>query len=85
MAAGAAKNQPAANPSANLRRLGAPPPSQGRRLSISGSAAFGILTTLPSKRENDTAKGPFLGKGLPTGLGLADGELTEAPQADHLS
>jgi hypothetical protein len=29
--------------------------------------------TLSQQRVNDTAVGPFLGKGLPTGLGLADG------------
>ena len=42
-------------------------------LTISGSAAVGILMTLSPKHAIDTAVGPFLGKGLPTGLGLADG------------
>jgi len=48
-------------------------PSQGRRLTFSGFTAVGILKTLHPKRENGTARGPFPGKGLPTGLGLADG------------
>ena len=39
----------------------------------SGSAAVGILMTLSPKHAIDTAVGPFLGKGLPTGLGLAVG------------
>ena len=39
----------------------------------SGSAADGILMTLHKQRENDTAECLFLVKGLPTGLGLADG------------
>ena len=38
--------QPAAHPSANLRRLAAPPPSRGRRLTTRGSAAVGCLMTL---------------------------------------
>ena len=66
--------QPAAHPSANLRRLAAPPPSRGRRLTISGSAADGILMTLSTKRAINATRGPFPGKGLPTGLGLADGK-----------
>ena len=36
-------------------------------------AAIGFLKTLHPKRANDTTRGPFLGKGLPTGLRLADG------------
>ena len=31
------------------------------------------------KRENDTARGPFLGKGLPNGVGLADGNGPKGP------
>lgn len=38
---------------------------------FSGEAAIGILLTLPPNRENDTVEGPFLGKGLPTGLGFS--------------
>ena len=37
------------------------------------SAAIGILMALSPKRENDSARGSFLGKELPTGLRLADG------------
>ena len=37
-------------------------PSRGRRLTDSGSAAVGFLTTLTLKRENDSARGSFLGK-----------------------
>ena len=47
-------------------------PSRGRRLTDSGSAAVGFLTTLTLKRENDSAQGFFLRKELPTGLRLAD-------------
>ena len=39
--------------------------TQGNR----GPAAVGILMNLNPKRENDTARGPFLGKGLPPGWG----------------
>ena len=38
-----------------------------------GFAAVGILITLSPKRTNDSAVGSFLGKELPTGLRLADG------------
>ena len=39
----------------------------------SGEAAIGILMTLSQKRTIDSARGSFLGKELPTGLRLADG------------
>ena len=39
-----------------------PSPSQGRRLTICGFAANGILISLPQTREIDTKKGPFLGE-----------------------
>ena len=38
-----------------------------------GEAANGILMTLYKSRAIDYERGPFLGKGLPTGLGLAVG------------
>jgi hypothetical protein len=40
----------------------------GRRLSISGCAAVGILMTLSQKREIDSAAGSLLRRELPTGL-----------------
>ena len=38
-----------------------------------GFVADGILMTLTPKQTIASAGGPFLGKGLPNGLGLADG------------
>ena len=40
---------------------------------IRGSAANGILMTLPQKRENDSAVGSLLRRELPTGLRDGDG------------
>ena len=49
----------------------------GRRLTIRGEAAVGILMTLHPNRAIDSARGSFLGKELPTGLRLADGKRPE--------
>ena len=39
----------------------------------SGFAAAGILMTVTQKRRDDSARGSFLGKELPTGVRIADG------------
>ena len=39
----------------------------------SGFAAAGILMTVTQKRRDDSARGSFLGKELPTGVRLAEG------------
>ena len=50
----------------------------------SGSAAVGFLTTLTLKRENDSARGSFLGKELPTGLRLAEGSAAKPPDLNSI-
>ena len=47
----------------------------GRRLSISGCAAVGILMTLSPKRGNDAAGGSLPRRELPTGLRDGDGNF----------
>ena len=49
------------------------PSKEGRLGCFRGAAADEPLTTLHIKRANASAAGPFLGKGLPNELGLADG------------
>ena len=64
---GEASPKPAAHPTANLRlyEIEVEAEIEG----IRGFAAVGVPMTLHPKRANDTAVGPFLGKGLPPGWG----------------
>ena len=48
------------------------------------SAAIGILMALSPKRENDSARGSFLGKELPTGLRLAGGNGPQGLSSSRL-
>ena len=48
------------------------------------SAAIGILMALSPKRENDSARGSFLRKELPTGLRLAGGNGPQGLSSSRL-